>query len=173
MKKIIIISLLLFIVSNLSCKEQEDNESKPIEVKKNDELKFKVTLNTSTSDDFRLLLNNIKKDNSKINIQVSESLKAGDEDQTIEINIKENYFPQEIIVDLGQKEQKTVDIKDIYIKASNFELNIPKNKINHFFYPNQFISYDSIAKNYNVNTSNKNHLLIFRNRIIDSLWINE
>ena len=133
MKNIIATSLLFTIIFILSCKEQEQIEPKTIEVEKKDELMFKVTLNTSTSDDFRLLLNNIKKDNSKINIQVSESLKAGDEDQTIEINIKENYFPQEIIVDLGQKEQKTVDIKDIYIKASNFELNIPKNKINHIF----------------------------------------
>ena len=62
--------------------------------------------------------------------------------------------------------------EEIVFKTESFDLVIPKNKLDHFFYTNKFLKFNKDNLTYTVENNQKSQLLIFRQRVIDSLWLN-
>lgn len=165
--------LLLFIafVLTLSCADSSKNSKHPPHPL--NKFEIEVSFSTNVNDDFRILLNDIKQSNSqKTNIHISKNVFDKSKPQTIIFNSTNDYFPNEILIDFGGKNKKKVVIDHIKIQNSQFQLNITRDKIDHFFYTNQYLLFDKDSLHYEVRETGKNQFIILRQRIIDSLWIN-
>lgn len=171
MKRIALITCAYLFSLLFSCnREKPSLETQTLEGH-TENLEIEVVVKTDSKDEFKLFLNKIKNNNQTLDIHVSKFIKEEKKGDTIRIKTKIEYFPEEIIIDLGNKTKKVI-FESITYKSEDFTLHIPRKQINHFFYPNQYLTYNKDSSLYVIDENQKRHLLIFRQRIIDSLWLN-
>lgn len=146
MKKSIHIFILIAIIL-CSCNEKE-NKTTPKEIKTDKvtskELKVNISFKTDKDDVFRIMVNNIEVDElQKKNIQVFETVAPSSNFENIEANFGEN-ISKDIIIHLGNKSIKQVEIKSLYLSYGNKNVGLTTaqdltNNIIH----NKFIERDS------------------------------
>ena len=168
MKRIILlIGLVIF-----TCAQEKTPETS-IDIQKEaiENLQLTIKLRSTSSDQFKVMLNKIKNEGNLINLHATKPLEGNNEIQEFNLSADPTYFPDELLIDFGKK-PKNVTIEEIVFKTESFDLLIPKNKLDHFFYTNKFLKFNKDNLTYTVENNQKRQLLIFRQRVIDSLWLN-
>ena len=123
-KFIILIILTLSIIScNESNQQKNPKEIEPDIFKKS--LTIEFNFKTSKSDQFKIMMNNIKFDEfQKKNIQIIEEVTPSTSEDMIVANFDAGNLSNNIIINLGNKEPKDVDIINISVSYGKKHFNI-------------------------------------------------
>ena len=145
MKRIILVVILsiTYIACKNESKESVQNETeKQIVEETKKEFTVKLNFKTNKEDSFKIMLNNIQVDElQKKNIQVIEKVSPTTTTEMFTANFGEN-FSNNLIIGLGNKEIKTIEITSIELTYGNNSINISSNQISNYFVLNKFISQD-------------------------------
>ncbi|WP_289043730.1 hypothetical protein [uncultured Olleya sp.] len=142
--------LLLFLLSIvlLACKNEQTQITKTSSQGVEDitkELKVKIKFKSTKADNFKLMLNNIVKDEFQTkNIHIIEKVIVNTEMETLNANFGEN-ISNKLIINFGNKEVKTIDFESIDIYYGSNSINILPNQLRKFFNLNKFISLDETS----------------------------
>ncbi|MFD2917028.1 hypothetical protein [Psychroserpens luteus] len=140
MKQFILLSCLIALLSSCNQKKSPINDS--IETKK-EVLSVKMDLKTSAKDEFKIMLNQIEIDEfQKINIHVSEFIPVTSNYESMTVNFFENVFSKKLVISLGNKSQKKVEIQSISISKGSNSIDIPKAQIKDYFIASKFVTFD-------------------------------
>lgn len=145
MKRIVIIFLILIAVG---CKNKNQGTS-DIEIQetikeeaKRDNL-FKVTMDVIVMEDdkFQLFyIDDSPEEPFSLEKRLVFNLKGNDSPQKIQFILPENVFPYKFRIDLGEnKNETTINIKEIKIKYNNKIILIEKLVLERFFQPNIYL----------------------------------
>lgn len=152
-------SILLLFVIFFSCNEKTKNNSEDLNNNKlinSPELTVSIQFKSNKADNFRLSLNNIIVDEyQNKNIQIIEKIQPSTNFDEISANFGPNNISNNIVINLGNKQEKRIQIKNIKISYGDKEIYID-NVVDfktHFAY-NKFIKLDSLS-NIIINTIEK------------------
>ncbi|WP_340076207.1 hypothetical protein [Leptobacterium sp. I13] len=137
-------NFLLAIILVSSCKRKEPKNNiieKPKEI-----LEVTINLKANKKDIFRIELNNIRIDEfQKMNIQVFEEVPVSTNYETINVNFFDGMISNNLVFNLGNKEEKTIDISSIEITNGVRHIKIAPKQIPNYFRLNKFVEFDSIS----------------------------
>ena len=146
MKKVYLLSLALLTVI-FGCK----NNSETLTLQNNTQIEkakpsliISINYKSDKIDVFKIMMNNIIVDEfQKKSIQFSEEVVPTSNFDNIEVKFDEDNFSKNIIVHLGNKNEKTVEIKDITVSFDDkvVKLSTPSD-FNDFLVFNKFIDVD-------------------------------
>ena len=141
--KQIVLSVFSCIVL-FSCKENKptvnvessDSEKKSI-------LTVSVELKTTKEDEFKVMLNQIDVDEfQKMNIQATEVIPVTNNYEKMRVSFFENTFSNKLVIGLGNKHPKSVDIKNISLSYGTRSINISKAQLSTYFSANTYSYFD-------------------------------
>ena len=171
--KIGLIALASFLITN--CNEEKKNnpkqEVKP-EVVTPKVFKATIKLKTSVEDKFSLLMNNVKIDEfQKMNISAYEMIPTSTAMETLEVTFFEGIFSNLIILDLGNKAEKNVEISSVELTYGSNAILASNDQIKDYFRLNKFVSYDDENNIFVTKKINGQHFprLILKPNIINKL----
>ena len=150
MKKHILILILLTFLA--ACKEEKkatekeaERQTEAVETTEIDkELKVVINFKTDKADEFKLMLNNIKIDEfQRKNVHIIETVEPSSAIETINAKFGRGNIPNNFNINLGVKEQKSVEISSIELSFASNNLVIEGTKLDEFFNINKFINYDN------------------------------
>lgn len=141
--KHIVLSVFTCIVL-FSCKENKPLESvKNSNTEKEKILSVSLELKTTKEDEFRVMLNQIKVDEfQKMNIQASEVIPITTSYEKMSVRFFENTFSNKLVIGLGNKQPKRVDVNNISLSYGTNIVNIPKAQLSTYFNPNKYANFD-------------------------------
>ena len=140
MKNIFIILLIVvFTACKSETKEEVTTETTPEPVEK--EFTFSVSFKTNKSDVFKLMMNNVEVDElQKKNIQVFETIHPT---TTVDMfTAKFGNMSKNIHFNLGNKEEKEIEIDNIQISYGNSSVTVKPAELNDYFLLNKFVTQD-------------------------------
>lgn len=157
----IILTLCAFI-SIIACKndkkESITNTNSTIEESLIKELIVKIHYETNKSDEFTLMLNNIKKDEfQRKNIRIIEKVEPTTTLETISAAFGENNMSSAFTILLGSKEVKWVKIKSMNLSYGYNNLALEASQINEYFKTNDFVTIDSLTGKIQTKKINNKH----------------
>ena len=175
MKKVVL--ALMLVGTLIACK----NNTKETEVKESTkqvqeiekELVVKIRFKTNKKDIFRIMLNNVIVDDlQKKNIQVFEEvIPSTDVDQII-AKFDPDNISNNILINLGSKQVKKVDIESIFVSFGKNELNIKSAQdMSKYLVFNKFIDRDSTSTTLNTKKVDGKHnpVINFKRNVINLL----
>ena len=142
MKKLLLV--FLGIVSVTACKtETNDKSDKSVKTKEIKRLIVDFSFKTDKIDNFRIMLNNIEIDEfQKMNIQVYEEVGPSSSYESINAIFPENHMSNNIVVNLGSKETKEVQIQKLRLSYGENTIEVTIDNIENYFSLNKFIELD-------------------------------
>jgi hypothetical protein len=152
MKLFLRIISILTISVNLSCKNNNSTE-KPIDVQEVIDIPNQLVINfnfkTNKSDLFKISMRNIQVDEfQKKAIEISEEVIPSTNYDAISAKFDDGNFSKDLIINLGNKEEKSVEIKNIIISYGDNQISlISPSDLNKNLVFNRFIQRDSLSKN--------------------------
>ena len=170
-----IVLLILIIGFSYSCKESSNRKENNIEIE-NKLISKSLTVNfsfkTNKSDVFRIILNNIEVDDlQKKNINIFERVNPSNEFDRIIAKFDSDNLSNNLVINLGNKEQKEIKINTIEFAYDKNAIVITKSNFDKFLRVNQFIDYNK--ENFSIKTKrvNEKHSpsIIARKTLIDFL----
>ena len=147
-------TLMIFCFAILfSCKDQETqsntnqvnlNDNQEV-VKKPNRFKFDIDLETSISDDFRLITNKVFLNNNQfMDLSILHKLNPNETAKKIHFELPEGVLPDyQIGFSLGVKHVKEVKINSIKVSYGEIEYNVSQDELIKYFRLNQFVEYNN------------------------------
>ncbi len=144
MKKLL---LTLILVLNYSCKENTKEKKIVEKMPAPKALTIDFSFKTNKTDKFTIMLNNIEVDELQMkNIHFFEDVNPSSSYESINAKFDSGNISKNIIFNLGNKEVKEVELKNILISYGNKEFNIGTiAEIYDFLQFNKFIVKDSTS----------------------------
>lgn len=143
MKKLPVYILLLFIIVLITtCKKDVETNHKEIVDKLNNqkELTISIQFKSDKADNFKVSLNNILVDEfQKKNIQIIEKIEPSSGFDEIYANFGANNISNKLIINLGNRNEKTIIIENILITFGSKNININQTNFNTYFNHNKFV----------------------------------
>lgn len=144
------ISFILIISVNLSCNDnssrETSNETQEVfDIPKG--LVINFNFKTNKSDVFTISMQNIQVDGlQKKSIEIFENVVPSTNDDAIIAKFDPENFSKDLLINLGDKEEKFVEIKSILISYGNNQINLttPADLNKHLVF-NRFIKRDSLS----------------------------
>lgn len=138
--------LILFIGCILfSCNENKsvaNGDNTPSEQKK--VLSVSIELKTTHDDEFRIMLNQIEVDEfQKMDIRAYEVIPATNNYDKMTARFFDKIISKKLVIGLGNKHLKTVDINRISMSYGTSSLVIPKVELSSYFNTNSYASFDN------------------------------
>jgi hypothetical protein len=114
---------------------------------------------TNKPDMFKIMLNNVEIDElQKKNIHIFENVIPSTEDDAITAKFDADNMSNNVVIHLGNKEVKEVEIKSILISYGNNQINISSPKdLDKYFVFNKFIEKDSTSNTLKTKRVNGQH----------------
>lgn len=144
------ISFILIISVNLSCKDNNSTETSS-DVQEVFDIPKQLIINfnfkTNKSDVFSISMQNIQVDDlQKKSIEIFESVVPSANDDAIIAKFDPENFSKDLVINLGDKEEKSVEIKSILISYGDNQINLttPADLNKHLVF-NRFINRDSLS----------------------------
>lgn len=143
--------LLIFLtISNTACKDKEEQISQETFKDKNTPKQLTINFNfkTNKADVFKIMMNNIEVNElQKKNIHVFEEVTPTTEDDIIRAEFDANNISKNILISLGNKEVKEVEIISISVSYgdNHFNFNTAK-EFHEYFHFNRFVKKDEGSK---------------------------
>lgn len=128
----------------MSCNENKSAvNAESVSPVKKDILTVSIELKTTQEDEFRIMLNQISVDDfQKMNIHATETIPVTSNYERMTTKFFENTFSNKLVIGLGNKHPKNVDINNISISYGLNSISIPKAQLHEYFNPNTFVSFD-------------------------------
>lgn len=143
MKYNILFICLLILLGSCSQKKSSINDAKDLTIAKSEILLVKLELKTTVKDEFRIMLNQIEIDEfQKMNIQASEVIPVTSHYESMKVDFFENMFSKKIVIGLGNKFPKRVEIKSISVSKGLNIIDIPQAQIEEYFTANKYVIFD-------------------------------
>lgn len=139
---------LLFLMSLVACKNNSEEKNHQEQVIKKNNLEVLLLYKTNKADMFKIMMNNIVVDEfQKKSIQFTEEVVPTSEYDEMKVSFDEGNLSKNIIFHLGNKVEKTVEIKSITITYGDkvFSLSKPSD-FNDFLIFNKFIEIEPNKK---------------------------
>jgi cupin superfamily acireductone dioxygenase involved in methionine salvage len=149
--KISNIVLVLFVLLSFSCKNNNEKQIVSIDKKEvipQKQLIINFNFKTNKADTFMIMLNNIEVDElQKKNIHIFEDVVSSMAEDAIIAEFGNNNISNNIIIHLGNKTLKEVEVKSIFIAYGENQFSITSAEdLNKYFAFNKFIERDSTNK---------------------------
>lgn len=142
MKRIFFI-LIAFVASLTSCKNDKTEEVKSENQESASGMKITVDAIVPVDDIFQFFYSEDGSDNYPGDKVVTTNVKGDSKVQSIVFNFPEDAFPIALRFDMGgNKEQKSVEFKNVKIEYYNKDIVIKDTLFRYYFYPNEQIKYD-------------------------------
>lgn len=143
--------ILIFLLLTLSCNEKleqtvTNQDVKSINIVNKKKLRIEIDYISFKSDDFRVILNNIKKGNQKLNITFTEAITGSNKTQKLVFEMPFSGKPTSVSFGLGNKEVKDFYFKNIKFFYDENSFSISEDNIDKYFNFNRFVSYDKLLK---------------------------
>lgn len=150
MKSLINLITLIFLVLNLSCKDTNVEKKPSVEYNKvvPKQLVIDFNFRTDKQDEFTISMLNIEVDKlQKKSIEISEYVMPSTNYDKIIAKFDSGNLSKDIIVNLGNEVEKSVEIKNISISYGDNAINLsnPSDFEKHLVF-NKFIERDSLSK---------------------------
>ncbi len=152
MKKLSFIVLIISLITYTSCKQ---NEAKNVveddlvveAIVKPKQLTIQFNFKTNKSDVFKIMMNNIEVDGlQKKNIHIFENVTPSTSEDQIIAKFDEGDISKNIIIHLGNKTIKEVEITSVQVSYGDNHLNITTPEdLDKYFAFNNFIDFDSAS----------------------------
>jgi outer membrane lipopolysaccharide assembly protein LptE/RlpB len=157
-KQLAQILLVLIVVFITSCnKDVKRNHEEIVEKpNKQNELTISLQFKSNKADNFKLSLNNIVVDEfQKKNIQIIEKIEPSSGFDEIYASFGTNNVSNNLIINFGDKNEKTITIDNILITLNSKSININHDNFNTYFSHNKFVK-KAINNNITLSTIKKN-----------------
>tara|TARA_B100001093_G_scaffold409908_1_gene399059 strand:- start:14310 stop:14828 length:519 start_codon:yes stop_codon:yes gene_type:complete len=142
MKKII---LLIFVTVFFCCKSEKSQETNVFTNKLKREFTVKVSFKTNKTDMFGFVLYNIEMDEfQKKWIQINQTVEKSETISSIVANFQNN-ISRNFRINLGNKEEKEIEIELIELKYGEISIVISPNELDKYFKFNEFVTQDTIS----------------------------
>lgn len=151
MKRIFIV-LLIASIFTIGCDKAKENEKANKNTKKSEnleeQLEVRVSFKTNKEDVFKITMNNIQIDElQKKNIQFFETISPTPNYEEITAKFDKGNMSEKIIVSLGNKKLKKVDIDKITVTYKNKAMEFgTAEDLFKFFRFNKYVVVDSTSK---------------------------
>ncbi len=178
MRKLFFFLLILNITSCTgnqikSKKESQKTTDDVISVENNNQLVVEVDLETSVTENMRLIVPNIFLNNGQyMDLYIMQHFNANEKSKTIRFQLPKNVVPDfNMGLSLGSKEVKEVNIKSIKISFNEITFNINSENITTYFKTNKFVDFDKEQKTFKTKKVDGKHnpILFLRKFYIEKI----
>lgn len=166
MKKLsFVVLILLFAIT--ACKNNEDKQEKEnkveVEVVAPKQLIVNFNFKTNKADVFKIMMNNIQVDElQKKNIQIFENVIPSSSQDKITAKFEDGNMSKNIVVHLGNKEVKEIEISSVEISYGDNYISIKTPQdLDKYFAFNKFIEKDLTSNKLKTITVNGQHNPVF------------
>lgn len=144
MKRIV---LLIFVIVLFCCKSEKSQEINVRTNKPKQEFTVKLSFKTNKTDMFSFVLYNIEVDEfQKKWIQINQTVEESETISSIVANFQNN-ISRNFRINLGNKEEKEIEIELIELKYGEKSILISPNELDRYFKFNEFVTQDTITNN--------------------------
>jgi hypothetical protein len=173
MKKIFLGMLFLVIIYSCNNAKNENTKAEVFAAPKEEkELVVKISFKTSKEDIFKITLNNIVVDElQKKSIQIYETVPPSSSFENIIAKFGVNNISNSIIFNLGNKEQKEIELNNIELSYGVNTIQITTSNFNKYLRYNQFIDFneDTFSLKTKRDKGKHNPVIFARKTLIDFL----
>ena len=142
MKRIV---LLIFVTVLFCCKSEKSQETNVRTNEPKQEFTVKVSFKTNKTDMFSFVLYNIDMDEfQKKWIQINQTVEESETISSIVANFQNN-ISRNFRINLGNKEEKEIEIESIELKYGEKNIVILPNELDKYFKFNEFVTQDTIT----------------------------
>jgi len=142
MKRIV---LLIFAIVLFCCKSEKSQETNVRTNKPKQEFSVKLSFKTNKTDMFSFVLYNIEMDEfQKKWIQINQTVEESETISSIVANFQNN-ISRNFRINLGNKEEKEIEIELIELKYGEKSILISPNELDRYFKFNEFVTQDTIT----------------------------
>ena len=142
MKRIV---LLIFVTVLFCCKSEKSQETNVRTNEPKQEFTVKLSFKTNKTDMFSFVLYNIEMDEfQKKWIQINQTVEESETISSIVANFQNN-ISRNFRINLGNKEEKEIEIESIELKYGGKNIVILPNELDKYFKFNEFVTQDTIT----------------------------
>ena len=142
MKRIV---LLIFVTVLFCCKSEKSQETNVRTNEPKQEFTVKLSFKTNKTDMFSFVLYNIEMDEfQKKWIQINQTVEESETISSIVANFQNN-ISRNFRINLGNKEEKEIEIESIELKYGEKNIVILPNELDKYFKFNEFVTQDTIT----------------------------
>ncbi|MCB0383233.1 MAG: hypothetical protein KDD05_08025 [Psychroserpens sp.] len=153
MKRVFALLLIMVLIScqntqDKSKKEANNTTESPQKVEKSKRLILEIDLETSVSEDMKLMSVNTFLNNGQfLDLFITQKFNANETSKKIRFEMPENVTPDNFLgISFGAKSVKEVKINSINLSFGDLNYNIQSDAILDFFMTNKYIDYDESSK---------------------------
>ena len=140
-------SLVIFLLL-LSCNSKKEESKSKVLNKENKELSIEFSLKTNVEDVFRINLRDIYVDEfQNKSISTFEKIPATSNFESMKAKFKEGNFSKNIVIKLGDNNEKVVDLEHISFSYKNKVIEIDSKNFDTYMAFNKYVRRDSVDLN--------------------------
>lgn len=141
---------------NKSSQEKENNVNTEKKIPQEKALSVTISFKTNKADKIRVVMNGIEIDEfQKKSISIIEDVEATTDLDRIVANFDEGNFSRNLMINLGQKGNKAIDIERMIFSYGTKEIVIDKQNYDKYLKHNHFVERDSLTNRFTIKQTNK------------------